>query len=67
MIFLSEPVSRDIASSDVAGHDAGTLFHGLLDYSQPQKTPVSRGLANLRDEDLQLLSVLAHRALEGLV
>jgi hypothetical protein len=66
MIFLSETVGRDLASSAVVGRGAGTLVHGLPDHPRPRNIPEARGLANLRDEDLRLLSVLTRRALEGL-
>ena len=67
MIFFSETVGRDLENSGVVGHSAGTLLHGLPDHPRPRKSPVSQDLANLRDEDLRLLSVLTHRALESLV
>ena len=57
MIFLSS-VPRDLPNGDVV--DQGGKHHS-------RKELVSRGLANLRDEDLQLLDVLARRALESLV
>ena len=66
MIFLSEPVQRNLASSDVIGRGVGALLHGPPDHLQPRKKPASRGLANLRDEDLRLLSVLTRRALDRL-
>ena len=56
MIFLSQPAGRDLTSSDVV--DRGMSTHPRL----PKKS-VSRALANLRDEDLELLSVLTSRAL----
>ena len=65
MIFLRgsqiQSAPRDLANRNVGpvGRGAGKL--------QSRKTLVSRGLASLREEDLQLLSVLARRALEGLV
>ena len=62
MIFLSKSaksVPRDLPNSDVVGRGGGK--------HQSRKQLVSRGLANLRDEDLQLLNVLARRALESLV
>ena len=62
MIFLSKSansVPRDLPNSDVVGRGASK--------HQSRKQLVSRGLANLRDEDLQLLRVLARRALESLV
>jgi hypothetical protein len=75
MIFLSQTV-RDLGnffsvpetsgSSGVIGRGAGTPLHDLLDHPQKRKKPVSRGLANLRDEDLRLLSVLTRRAIESL-
>jgi hypothetical protein len=62
MIFLSKSansVPRDLPNSDVVGRGGGK--------HQSRKQLVSRGLANLRDEDLQLLNVLARRALESIV
>jgi hypothetical protein len=58
MIFLSN--GRDLTSSgDVVGRDVST--HPRL-----PKKPVSRALANLRDKDSLLLSVLTRRVLERL-
>ena len=59
MIFLSQPAGRDLTSSDVVGR-------GIRMHSRPPEKPVSRALANLRDEDLGLLSVLTRRVLERL-
>ena len=56
MIFLSETVGRNLASKDVVGRGVGP-------HSRRRKNPVLRGLANLRDE---LLHVLTRRALERL-
>ena len=63
MIFLSSTIGRDFASRDVIG--PGTPLHDLPGHLQPRKNPVS-SLANLRDEDLRLLSVLTRRALDRL-
>jgi hypothetical protein len=62
MIFLSKPAGRDLANSDVVGRGAST-------HHRSRKKLVSRGLAgaNLRDEDVRLLSVLTRRTLESLV
>ena len=65
MIFPSETVGRDLASS-VVSRGEGALLHGLPDYPRPRKIPEARGLANLRDKDLRLLSVLTRRALASL-
>ena len=43
MMFLSEPIARDLASSDVVGHGAGTLFQGL-----PPSTLKTPGIAESR-------------------
>ena len=68
MLFLSEMVGRNLASSDVVGRGAGTLVHGLPvpDHPQLRRNPVLRALAGLRNEDLRLLSVLTRRALDSL-
>jgi hypothetical protein len=76
MIFLSQTVqkSRDLGdilnvpttSSGVIGRGAGTPLHDLLDRSQNQKNLVSRGLSNMKDKDLRLLSVLTRRVIERL-
>jgi hypothetical protein len=59
MIFLSQPAGRDLTSSDVVGR-------GVSTHPRHTRKPVSRALANLRNEDLRLLSVLTRRALERL-
>jgi hypothetical protein len=59
MIFLSQPAGRDLASSGVVGRGASM-------HPRPPKKPVSRAPANLRNEDLRLLSILTRRALERL-
>ena len=59
MIFPSKPAGRDLASSGVVGHDTSML-------PRPPPKPVSRALANLRNEDLRLLRILTRRALERL-
>ena len=56
MIFLSR---RDFASSDVVGR-------GVTEHTRFRTNRASRGLPNLRDEDLRLLNVLTSRALERL-
>jgi hypothetical protein len=65
MIVLSSTIGRDLAS-DAVDRDEGMLLPGLPGHFQLRKRRVSWGLANLRDEDLRLLSVLTRRALEGL-
>ena len=59
MILLSQPTGRNLASSGVAGRVVST---------RPRRfpKPASRALANLRDEDFRLLSILTRRALERL-
>ena len=32
MVFLSESIARQLASSEVIGRGAGTLFHSLPDH-----------------------------------
>ena len=59
MIFLSQPTGRDLTSSDVVGR-------GVSTHPRSPRKPVSRALANLRNQDLRLLSVLTRRALERL-
>jgi hypothetical protein len=59
MIFLSQPAGRDLASIGVVGRGASMP-------PRPPKAPVSRAPANLRNEDLRLLSILTRRALERL-
>jgi len=59
MIFLSEHHGRDLTSSDVVGR-------GVSTHPRPPRKLVSRALADLRNEDLRLLSVLTRRALERL-
>ena len=53
-------------SSGVLGRGASTPLYDLLDHLQKRNDPVSRGLANLRDGDLRLLSSLTRRAIESL-
>ena len=65
MVFLSETVGRDLASTGVVDRDAATSLHGHPDH--PQQKSVSRGSANSREENLRLLNVLARSALENLV
>ena len=59
MISLSQPAGRDLASRDVVGT-------GVSTHSRTPRKPLSRALANLRDEDSRLLSVLTRRVLERL-
>ena len=66
MIFLSQTIGNRDLASDVVGRGEGMLLHGLPGHFQPRKRRMSRGLANLRDEDLRVLSVLTRRALERL-
>jgi hypothetical protein len=76
MIFLSQTVqkSRDLGdildvpttSSCVIGRGVDLPLHDLLDRPPKRKNLVSRGLSNMRDEDLRLLSVLTRRAIERL-
>lgn len=66
MIFLSETTGRDLARSDVIGRGVGRPLHGLPGRFQSRKKLVSRGLANFRDEDFRLLSVLVRRVLDRL-
>ena len=58
-MFLSQPAGRDLASIGVVGRSASMR-------PRPPKTPVSRATADLRNEDLRLLSILTGRALERL-
>jgi len=55
----SQPTGRDLTSSGVVGR-------GVSTHPRPPRRLVSRALANLRIEDLRLLSVLTRRALERL-
>jgi hypothetical protein len=57
MIGLSH--HRDLTSSDVVGR-------GVSTHPRPPRELVPRALANLKNEDLRLLSVLNRRALERL-
>ena len=59
MIFLSQPGGRDLTSSDVVVRDEST-------HPRPPRKPLPRALANLRNQDLRLLSVLTRRVLERL-
>ena len=58
MILLSQPTGRDLAASGVG--------RGITTHPRSPSKPVARALANLRNEDFQLLSILTRRALERL-
>ena len=66
MIFLRSPNGQKRSAPRDPNSDIGSVGRGAGKL-QSRKTLVSRGLASLREEDLQLLSVLARRALESLV
>jgi len=57
--YHSQPTGRDLTSSAVVGR-------GVSTHPRPPRRLVSRAPANLRNEDLGLLSVLTRRALERL-
>ena len=59
MILLSQPTGRDLAASGVVGRGVSTRPRS------PSKS-MSRALANLKNEDFRLLSILTRRALERL-
>ena len=59
MIFLSQPAGGDLTSSDV-------VVRGESTHPRPPRKQVSRALANLRNRDLRLLSVLTRNPLERL-
>ena len=65
MIFLSETAGRDLASSDFVIRDLGTSVLDFPDHPLPRKDRMSRGIANLRGEDLGLLDVLTRKAFSG--
>ena len=69
MIFPRSPNGQKRSAPRDPNSDVGPVGRGAGKL-QSRKTLVSRGdrgLANLREEDLQLLNVLARRALESLV
>ena len=59
MIFFSQLTGRDLATS-------GVVCRGVSTRPRPPSKRVSRALANWRNEDFRLLSILTHRALERL-
>jgi hypothetical protein len=61
MIFLIKS-GRDFSNS---ARDSGVVARGAGTHPRPRENLVSRGLTNLREEDLRLLSVLTRRAFEG--
>ena len=60
MILLSQPTGTVPASSGVV------VGRGVSRRPRPPSKPASRALANLRNEDFRLLSILTRRALERL-
>jgi hypothetical protein len=62
MAWLTKPILTMVYLSSTIGRSV----EPLIEHPQDQEDLVSRSLSNMRDEDLQMLSIISRRTLKNL-